>query len=86
MSVREHLQLARLKTKIRAEVRRSVQQSLAAFGKLYLPHHVEKPGSRMHAELYPILEVLPDKPGARDRKSTRLNSSHITPSRMPSSA
>ena len=24
--------------------------------------------------------------GARDRKSTRLNSSHITPSRMPSSA
>ena len=24
--------------------------------------------------------------GKRDRKSTRLNSSHITPSRMPSSA
>ena len=28
----------------------------------------------------------PGRRAARDRKSTRLNSSHITPSRMPSSA
>ena len=31
-------------------------------------------------------EVAPDTPGAVDRKSTRLNSSHIQKSRMPSSA
>ena len=29
---------------------------------------------------------VPDRPGAGDRKSTRLNSSHLARSRMPSSA
>ena len=32
-----------------------------------------------------VEEVMPP-PESQDRKSTRLNSSHITPSRMPSSA
>ena len=33
-----------------------------------------------------IFELLAGPGADRDRKSTRLNSSHITPSRMPSSA
>ena len=35
-----------------------------------------------------VNQMLPDEPGTKvkDRKSTRLNSSHITRSRMPSSA
>ena len=33
-----------------------------------------------------ILEVLATDSGSIDRKSTRLNSSHEVPSRMPSSA
>ena len=32
------------------------------------------------------VQVLTDAPGLSDRKSTRLNSSHIPLSRMPSSA
>ena len=41
--------------------------------------------------LAPALEKSPEKPigaatGTKDRKSTRLNSSHIQKSRMPSSA
>ena len=31
-------------------------------------------------------QLIPDDPEAPDRKSTRLNSSHTRPSRMPSSA
>ena len=34
----------------------------------------------------PYLMVVTVYPGARDRKSTRLNSSHASKSRMPSSA
>ena len=33
-----------------------------------------------------VLSSRPVPPGPRDRKSTRLNSSHVTTSRMPSSA
>ena len=44
----------------------------------------------IYAEAQPGKVVLKEKeiqaPGKGDRKSTRLNSSHITRSRMPSSA
>ena len=55
----------------------------------------DKP-SRLHARrqmmkvLYPVTEVPAEatarKKNTKDRKSTRLNSSHTRPSRMPSSA
>ena len=43
----------------------------------------------LHAQapaLLPVLQPLVSKDGVLDRKSTRLNSSHIQKSRMPSSA
>ena len=42
-------------------------------------------GKTEHKSL-PIVRVCKEHPGNIDRKSTRLNSSHIIPSRMPSSA
>ena len=39
-----------------------------------------------HAEIAALIRAKGTAAGARDRKSTRLNSSHIQKSRMPSSA
>ena len=36
--------------------------------------------------LFEVAHFVPEKPMYEDRKSTRLNSSHLTASRMPSSA
>ena len=50
---------------------------------LRTPERLGEPGGNVHYERF-LDEVLAGL--ARDRKSTRLNSSHITRSRMPSSA
>ena len=48
-----------------------------------LPDHLDR--SRLNSVAAGIEDALKEV-GVRDRKSTRLNSSHIEPSRMPSSA
>src|SRR5262245_42451862 len=59
----EQLQISELSRRIRTEERVRARQSLQAFGLLYLPHYFDKPASRMHRELYPMLEQL--GPGGR---------------------
>src|SRR3546814_3488973 len=65
----------------------------AVFGQQ--PHEVDRVLSRLIQDNYDVAEARrgetspePDLPGTwtRDRKSTRLNSSHSCASRMPSSA
>jgi predicted phage terminase large subunit-like protein len=65
MSIINQLQIQRLAGQVRAQRRQAGRDSLRAFARLYLPHCVGKPSSRMHEELYPLLEALPDQPGAR---------------------
>jgi len=65
MEVSKRLQLVQMSNRIRAEQRSRVARSLRAFAMLYLPHHVSKPSSRMHQELYPMLEALREQRGAR---------------------
>jgi predicted phage terminase large subunit-like protein len=72
------LSLAQLKEDIQSQVRRRAEQSLRAFGRLYLPHHLEKPPSRMHEELYGMLEALTDRPGARLAIAAPRNSAKST--------
>ena len=47
-------------------------------------HYLEDKGRELHA-VYPLLSMTHNR-RIRDRKSTRLNSSHVSESRMPSSA
>lgn len=65
MKATEQQQLKQLTEALRAQQRAIADRSLEAFGKLYLPKHVSKPGSSMHAELYPMLERLREERGAR---------------------
>ena len=65
MSAVDRLQYSHLRAKVTREARLRAKRSLKAFAKLYLAHHLQKPDSRMHEELYEILESLPDRPGAR---------------------
>ncbi|MCK6483007.1 MAG: phage terminase large subunit [Phycisphaerae bacterium] len=65
MTPTQHLQLNRLTERVRTEQRAVARRSLRAFGHLYLPHHLEKPASKMHEELFSLLEALPGQPGAR---------------------
>ena len=61
----EQLQVTRLSGQLRVECRNRAERSLPAFARLYLGHHLERPASRMHRELYALLEAVPDQPGAR---------------------
>ena len=83
------LGLDELVARIHAIVRRSKghAQSVIATGDLVVnldQKTVEVAGARVHltGKEYQMLELL----SLRDRKSTRLNSSHNVASRMPSSA
>ena len=46
----------------------------------------ERARGRLHQQVQAAATAIATKLAAQDRKSTRLNSSHITRSRMPSSA
>jgi len=59
----EQLQTSKIENQVRAERRKAAQQSLAAFGKLYFSEHLSRPPSKMHKELYELLQDLP--PGGR---------------------
>ena len=72
------LSLAQAQADIQAQARSRAQQSLRAFGRLYLPHHLEKPPSRMHAELYGMLESLTERTGARLAVAAPRNSAKST--------
>jgi len=65
MSPVQQLQIRQLSERVRREQRARSLASLKAFGLLYLPHYLNKPPSRMHEELYTLLEALPSRPGAR---------------------
>ena len=61
----DHLQIQHLATQVRTQRRQTAGQSLRAFAQLYLPHCLSKPDSKLHHELYALLQGLPQKPGAR---------------------
>jgi len=63
---------------LQAQARSRAEQSLRAFGRLYLPHHLEKPPSRMHEDLYQMLESLTEHPGARRAVAAPRNSAKST--------
>ena len=67
---------------IYAEGQRRYVESLSAYARQFLGQ-MEKPDVDFIEGLSPAVSI--DQKGA-DRKSTRLNSSHIQKSRMPSSA
>ena len=50
----------------------------------HMEHGTREDWAAISAEFMPFARALPDR--VLDRKSTRLNSSHIQKSRMPSSA
>ena len=72
------LSLAQVQADIQAQARSRAEQSLRAFSRLYLPHHLEKPPSRMHEDLYGILESLTQRPGARLAVAAPRNSAKST--------
>jgi predicted phage terminase large subunit-like protein len=72
------LSLAQVRADVQAEVRSRAEQSLRAFGSLYLRHHLQKPPSRMHEELYGMLELLTQRPGARLAIAAPRNSAKST--------
>jgi hypothetical protein len=59
----ETMQLTRTEARVRAARREAGQKGLRAFGPLYFAGHLQRPASKMHAELFPLLENLP--PGGR---------------------
>jgi predicted phage terminase large subunit-like protein len=74
----EPLSLATVQADIRAQARIRAETSLRAFGRLYLPHHLQKPPSRMHEELYGLLEAHDARPGARLAVAAPRNSAKST--------
>lgn len=61
----DHRRIELLSNALREQQRDLATRSLRAFGRLYLPHHFTKPPSRMHEELYQMLDGLHQRPGAR---------------------
>ena len=65
-------------------------EAIKTLARCFYPSMVEffnsEEGQREYEEWLKEQEVLQALPVAADRKSTRLNSSHPNPSRMPSSA
>lgn len=72
------LSLAQVQADIQAQARSRAAQSLRAFGRLYLAHHLEKPPSRLHVDLYGMLEALTQRPGARLAIAAPRNSAKST--------
>lgn len=72
------LSVAEVQADLRAQARWCAEGSLRAFGRLYLSHHLEKPPSRMHDELYGMLEALTERPGARLAVAAPRNSAKST--------
>ncbi|MBI4718558.1 MAG: phage terminase large subunit [Planctomycetes bacterium] len=70
--------LAQVRADLQAQARSRAQTSLRAFGRLYLRHHLEKPPSRMHQDLYQRLEALTERPGARLAIAAPRNSAKST--------
>ena len=62
------------------------QQFKAEAGQKLFVHHIEGAENGSTVEFEKVLLVDKDGNVTVDRKSTRLNSSHTRPSRMPSSA
>lgn len=65
MKIAAQLQYARLRQQAIHVEREAGFSSLLAFARLYFPQHLRKPPSRMHEELYPLLDRLIAEPGAR---------------------
>ena len=66
------------------ELRRAFRWRVASVDRL-VEHKLARANGGAHLTVAGALLLLPE-PRERDRKSTRLNSSHSSPSRMPSSA
>lgn len=77
MSV-QPISLTDLQAHIQAQTRSRAQESLRAFGRLYLPHHLEKPPSKMHDDLYQMLESVTQRSGARLAVAAPRNSAKST--------
>lgn len=58
-----HLQMIQTTAKLQRERRRLAQNSLKTFAKLYFPDHQKSPPSKMHAELFELLQQL--EPGGK---------------------
>ena len=71
--------------RIRASIG-TIQELTRAGAKVVAISHLGRPDGEPDSRysLWPVAQRMSELLG--DRKSTRLNSSHITPSRMPSSA
>ncbi len=65
MSQSERLRLAEFTQRVQAQWRLRAQGSIAHFAMLYLPHYLDRPTSRMHGEVYGMLEDVSQRPGAR---------------------
>jgi predicted phage terminase large subunit-like protein len=78
MGAIEHLQLERLASQVRAQRRQTAGQSLRAFAKLYLHRCLGKPDSKLHHDLYALLQELPQRPGARVAIAAPRNSAKST--------
>jgi len=72
------ISLTQLQADIQAQARSRAEESLRAFARLYLGHHLEKPPSRMHEDLYQMLEALTQRPGARLAVAAPRNSAKST--------
>ena len=64
---------------------RTLADKVFAVCDYYLQGKVAKHSRHLY-DIYKLLPLVPQDENFRDRKSTRLNSSHIEESRMPSSA
>ena len=62
------------------------EESIKAYSERYWKMFNEIDGNFDEVAIKTFKVDLPSEHGLRDRKSTRLNSSHSSPSRMPSSA
>jgi len=72
------LSLAQVHEDIAAQARDRAASSLRAFGRLYLPDYLKKPPSKMHEELFGMLEELTDRPGGRIAVAAPRNSAKST--------
>lgn len=63
MKIAGQLQYAKLRGRIVTAEREAGRASLSAFAKLYLPHHVGRPPSPMHLEIFSMLESLLEEEG-----------------------
>lgn len=72
------ISLGQLQAEIQVQTRHFAKESLRAFGHLYLSHHLAKPPSRMHEELFGMLESLTQTDGGRLAVAAPRNSAKST--------